>query len=339
MSLYYTPNVWEGMQTHVDPVVEFFRDYDTVRAQDGRTYFCVRGSDRSSLRALAELVKSGSRYVTQPLTAPKTLQVNQVTSVTDVPWWCVLLTREDLLWAATNRRGKELLRSLWSRRARGVTGRRFDDALAEDILRCVWNSTGTVVPQGCKWADGALVEIPFHIEDHDDITDILHELDEAMADTCVVTDGRSVTGVANRLDGYVEVTGKMVEQEDTASAVVVPFTSPRTLKFRNIKAWSAPILRGFCITATQAAVLCGLAAHEDLTSLKHVLDSCSMGAVPDPTVQDFMTADKRDLEWYVMAQDRGFGASVGGPADDGHYGRRATAHRSDSPTLLPSPRA
>jgi hypothetical protein len=178
------------------------------------------------------------------------------------PLWSVVLAREDLLWVAAT--APEFARAalqtlLKEHHVPGVTGRRVQDAASCALLREVLQAPRGTAPRAARWAPGPVAELLFRVDDAAAML-LVDTLDAALsnssvAPTIVARDG----GSGNRPVFLAERAGVVVgvlrpATGDGDATLVLHTTTDAATVDKAALAFSQPLVRGLCLSRTQAAV-------------------------------------------------------------------------------------
>jgi hypothetical protein len=311
LSLYYTPEVWTGFQKALQTVTAFFKRHEVLRTATGQTYFVSTRQD-GAFTASCELVKDGTVYVGRSIKGRNGADVvddtvimnpTDATKLAEAPYWSVVLMREDLLALAiggANRAGRAAqyaLAELWTRHVQGLDGRRFKDSITHELLQTVLDGKDARVLGGARWAPGAMAELVFGFWDVTETLDNLKLLDDFLSTTRVVQhDGATLSSGRVGPHGVTVLSQFVVDGDDL---VLERNKGTYTLvRYNEIAAWSEPLLRGLCITTTQACIFDAFGTVSEREALRSIVNACKPEDVNAEMLFMVTLKDKQELQFY-----------------------------------------
>lgn len=313
LGVYYTPEAWQALQPQLSEVVSFFRRTEVLRTADGHTYFATIAHQPDGIplhTATHELTRNGRSYNARQLSRPVAMLASAVgtSQLVQAPFWSVVLMREDLLAIAVSDRAsyaRRALVDLWARHVPGLAGRRFQDEIAVGIITATVNAKKRRVSGAAKWAAGAMVELVFGFWDVSSTLDLLDDLDTFLTKARVVQHTARGSTVHDELSVGVETecgatmsTRFLMDGDDLVAVSIPPHECP-TVPFDAIAAWTEPLLRGFCITTTQAAVISALGTPTEQAALQYVAHACEPEQINTTTLYTVTAHDKAELLWHA----------------------------------------
>jgi hypothetical protein len=291
LNLYFSGRAWPSVSEDVQKVVDFFRQHETIRTKDGRTFFGRIQADANFAPAYV-LARKGATYIAKPVKPADTENTffsgDRSRQLTHIPFLSLLLSKEDLLWVATSAvktpkgtvtrsKAQLLLERMWGLHVSGLHGRKFDDNIADEIVRSVCYTSGDKIPQAALWISGAVVEVVVPSWQSEPLQKLCAELEQEMAKTAVLTAVSTNTTYAGTWTTPAAdflATTEFVPDSDgnlVARTLGKPLRIVATAQMRT----SGPFSRGLCINTTQAAILTALAPGQLLESVDHLLAVCS----------------------------------------------------------------
>jgi hypothetical protein len=297
LNLYYSSEAWKAVAEDAAKVIDFFRRNETIRVRDGRTFF-GKVQEGSNFLATHVLTRRGATYLARAATpddmANTAFSGDRARQLTHIPFLSVLLTKEDLLWVATSggatpkgtvarSKAQLLLERVWSLHVAGLHGRKFDDNIADEIVRTVCYSGLDKIPQAALWISGPVVEVVVPSWQADTLNKLCSELEQEMNKTVVVTVGSGADtyrGSWKDPATKTEFVGTMSLVSDAEGNLRVrALAKALTLAFPpgSAVATSGPLRRGLAINTTQAAVLAALGPSSMLGVVDHLADMCGAG--------------------------------------------------------------
>jgi hypothetical protein len=165
-----------------------------------------------------------------------------------------------------------------------------------------------------------MVELVFGFWDMSDTLDLLDDLDTFLTKARVIQHtargagagagvgcGEPGTPVHDELSvgmenefGAVMSIRFLTDGDDLVAVSIPPHECP-TVPFDAIAAWTEPLLRGLCITTTQAAIISALGTPEEQDALHHLVHACDPEHINTPALYTVTTHDKDELRWHTDA--------------------------------------
>ncbi len=328
LTLYYPPAEWAALAEDRRKVLAFFKEFETIRTADGGTYLATTLDDKFLPIAILDKQPHQSTYVTRDVDVHVVASVPcdeaELVRLTYVPFWSVLLMREDLLWIITmgSNRAKSALAQLWDKfHVRDLHGRKFQDSVSDRILKQTCTSSRTRIAEGAKWIAGVMVELVFSFDDEEQVRALLWEIEQGMDTSFVVqydpagdddSDAEDdddvhddVLGIGKRMvNGDVEIISRFVPQDNGDLLVVHDDNNSAVIDEHQVSAMTETFNRGMNFTTTQAAVLAGVANTSTCNALASLVSHCTPETVNMTELVVAARRDKQELQWYLVARKR-----------------------------------